>query len=65
MHPMSPNTFVTRTDTQETQTIVATSQALFFPKDKTSFKTGVTGLGERWLEKAGTVLLIKKKKVIG
>lgn len=34
--------------------------ALFFPKDKTSFKHGVRGLGESWLEKAGTVLLIKK-----
>lgn len=33
--------------------------ALLVPKDKTSFKHGVRGLGESWLEK-GTVLLIKK-----
>ena len=55
MHSTSPNTFVTRTDTQETQTIVATSQPCSL-KDKTSFENGVRVLED----KADTVLLIKK-----
>lgn len=53
---MSPNTFVTRRDAQETDNGCYIT-ALFFPKDKTPFKNRVRGVGEeRWLEKAGTVL---------